>query len=373
MEASERIPRSRIRTVLPKISFCRADFIGQARRSQAGLMQIAFIFGDAVEHGQVLLYVHQALAVVRRFEQQQRLHHSELVVLGSDFQTCQEPLGLRDALEPIRQLARAAGSSEKLNFTSLRAVPFSKADRFGSHERDFERRFERMIEVSQLFHQAENLAALGLRQLKAHGVVVILRFLVIARAGFVQSDRHEGRRAAGERLRVIKVRRIGRLQAQARDQQQNTPSSRQSPCQPRPCGRIIRVANGHRQRIAEHPRSAAIADSSFSVSDRTIICTWRLPACPYPTTLVLISSGEYSPKGITRFGNGQQRKRRAHARKFQGRADIGGIKHLLDCRTRQEGACRRITSRKPPAISASRFSKGIAAAVRNDLPLRSDS
>ena len=55
------------------------------------------------------------------------------------------------------------------------------------------------------------------------------------------------------------------------------------------------MADGHREGVKASSDSIACGSRN---NDCTIICTWLFSARPYPTTLILTSSGEYSASSI---------------------------------------------------------------------------
>src|ERR1035441_3608091 len=105
---------------------------------------------------------------------------------------------------------------------------------------------------------------------------------------------------------------------------------------------------------ASHASSLAIASGRCS-KDRTITWTWLFSARPYPTTLILTSSGEYSAKPTPASAMASKATPRTCA-------NLSAVLALAAWNTSStapnSGACSRIKPRRPSAISSSRFSNG---------------
>jgi hypothetical protein len=192
-----------------------------------------------------------------------------------------------------------------------------------------------VVEIAQLGGQVEHPGDLRLAQLKAHRVVVMLLFAVVARAGLVHIDRHVGRRAAGERLGEVEARDVGgakRAAAAAPEQQQNTISSK---------GRLERRRLGARPsayaacvawQMATASASQASSDSIMeSKPQQRLHHHLDLPFARLP--IAHHAGLDFQRRIFAQFqpglGDGQQGDP-AHVRQFQSRADVGRIKHLLD-------------------------------------------
>src|SRR6185312_4730179 len=168
-------------------------------------------------------------------------------------------------------------------------------ERFLSHEGDLHIRLERIREVIQLVRQREHRVRIGLRQMDRNRIIIIRRFLVHRGAVFFDGNLHIRRHAAWKALREYQSRRGLRQYGQP-DRRQNR--------------RPFRHARAPMRISADAARKAcvawqiAIASASLASSDvtgdasrsreATICCTWNFSARPYPTTLFLTSSGEYS-------------------------------------------------------------------------------
>ena len=148
-------------------------------------MHVAFVIGHAVEHGQKLLQRHQTVPFHRGFQRGDGFEHSQVIVFGGSFQVDAVARRLRHALKPILQGLRAQILRIiEFYFGLLRArlVP----ENLGTHVGHFGRRFQRMIEKSELFRQAENRIDVAFAQLEFDRQVVVHRFPVFGIAVFVQ-------------------------------------------------------------------------------------------------------------------------------------------------------------------------------------------
>src|SRR5215831_4671186 len=110
--------------------------------------------------------------------------------------------------------------------------------------------------------------------------------------------------------------------------------------------------------MATASASDASKDSIVAVSpnsERTINWTWVFSARPYPTTLILTSSGEYSarPNPASPITS---RATPLTCASFS--ADFAFAAWKTSSTAANSGLCSRINSRRPFAISNSRFSKG---------------
>jgi hypothetical protein len=116
--------------------------------------------------------------------------------------------------------------------------------------------------------------------------------------------------------------------------------------------------------MATAKASAASSDSISSGNrnnDRTIVCTCRLSARPYPATLILISSGEYSATAIPASATASSATPLTCA-SFN--ADFTFAEKKIPSTPADSGAYSAITRRSPWAISNSRFSIGAFGLVR---------
>jgi hypothetical protein len=173
-------------------------------------MHVALVFGDAVEEGEILRHVDEALAIIGSLQEEQGFHDAEAIIFGGNFEVSEKLLGLADALETFEK-GLGIGVFGEIEFDLCLFGAIDEAEGFGAHESDLERRFDGVVERAELGGQVEHGGGLGGGQLKAHGVVVLLVFAVVAGACFIHIDGDIDRRAAGEGFGKAEPWKVGRM------------------------------------------------------------------------------------------------------------------------------------------------------------------
>src|ERR1035438_250214 len=224
-------------------------------------------------------------------------------------------------------------------------------------ERHLGGRLDRALEVFQLFGEAKYFAGIGLAQTEAQRIVVVGRFAVFRISAAVQGDLEIGGSAPREGAGVKEPRTGGHAEC-GREKQRQQHLHTSAPDNRRWAAKCVAW------QMATAKASEASSDSMSSVnrsSDRTMVWTWRLSARPYPTTLILISSGEYSATARAASATVSKATPLTCA-SFSAVFTLAEKK--IPSTPADSGAYSAISRRSPWAISNRRFSNGHFGLVR---------